>query len=99
MTKKRAFFFIFPSDESQKWLGLALNTPVLFGYSISSYWRMRGRWWFWALFSLLVVGHVTFFVIVLKQVRHWPLIWFALLYAPESLVIDTSVSFVRRRLG
>ncbi len=84
------------SDETfNKWGGLVLNTPVLFGFVIKQsrrYWRTKVYWI--AIGSLLVV-HTVVFWLILHNVHQWRLAWFLLMYPVELpfiiMVLDWTV--------
>lgn len=78
-----------------KWIGLAAETAVLFGYVVRAmrqYWRNRR---FWAGFLGFLVAHSAAYVVVLLRVEQFPLLlfvfvgyaeWLALAYMLELLL-------------
>lgn len=66
------------SAAAMKWLGLALNTPILFWYAVRDYrqdWRYPR---FWGIVLALLIVHLGLFSIVLMQVDRLGLLWFVL---------------------
>jgi hypothetical protein len=60
-----------------KWIGLAVTTLILFGYAVADYRRYYGRLSFWATVLALLAVHVGLFILVLKHIESWGLLWFA----------------------
>jgi hypothetical protein len=83
-----------PSESALKWIGLAVNTPILFGYAASEY---RGDWRqarFWVVILGLVAVHLGIFSIILTHVRHWGWLGFIVLFPIEQSGIEGVLSLV-----
>ncbi len=63
-------------DAFIRWGGLAGFTLGLFGFFIGDSEKILRQWRFWALFAILLVVHLTAFVIVLLHIEEWRLTWF-----------------------
>ena len=62
-----------------RWIGLIANTPVTLGYPLSwfrHHWRV---WRFWSVWALLLLVHLLAFVVLLKHVEHFGLLWYVVL--------------------
>jgi hypothetical protein len=81
-------------DAFIRWDGLAGFTIVLFGFFIGDSEKVLRQWRFWALFAILLVVHLTAFVIVLSRVEEWRLTWFMVIvveYLPFRFLRDRFV--------
>lgn len=91
--------FYAPSDDFvTRWVGLAVNTAILFGYAIRRHWQYSRSLQFWLVLSALLLVHLGVYITTLRSVDNWKAIWFFFLYMPEEITIDTVVGFVRHRL-
>jgi hypothetical protein len=59
-----------------RWGGLAGFTAVLFGYFVGDSRQHLRQHQFWVLTAILLVLHLTAFVILLSHVEEWKLMWF-----------------------
>jgi uncharacterized membrane protein YccC len=74
-------------SEVFKWPGLAVNTAIVFGYTIKSnrvLWKRRS---FWVTFFLLLCAHLFAFVIVLRLVDEFRPVWWIVIVPIESVVV------------
>lgn len=87
------------SDEEAitKWGGLAGNTLILFGYTISRHKPLRRIHSFWISLAVLLALHVSIFIFLLLQVAHWKILWFVAMYPIEAPLIDTVVFWATDR--
>ena len=66
-----------------KWLGLSVNTALVFGFLV--YW-FRNQWRsfrFWSVLLALLVIHCLVLVIFLQRIDKFPLSWYVLLNSAE----------------
>jgi cell division protein FtsW (lipid II flippase) len=87
------------SDEEAitKWGGLAGNTLILFGYTISRHKPLRRVQSFWATLIALLIVHLAIFVPLLLRVEHWKVLWFVAMYPIETPLIDMAVYWATDR--
>ena len=76
-----------------KWMGFAGMTAVVFGYAIKACRRLWGTLKFWALLGLFFAVHSGLGVLVLMNVPTVPLVFYALLTAPEYVVLARCLGF------
>jgi hypothetical protein len=88
-----------PSDEQNitKWGGLAGNTLILFGYTISRHKHLRRTRSFWASLVALLVAHLLVFVLLLLSVDHWRILWFVAIYPIETPLIEMAIIWATER--
>ena len=82
----------FHSDRSGaeigKWLGLAVNTPIVFGYAIKGSRPSRKRASFWGTIFLLLCVHLLASIYVLRQIEELKAFWWIVIVPAESIVIN-----------
>jgi hypothetical protein len=91
------------SDESLanwgKWAGLAAETALLFGYVI----KQRRRLWrnnlFWRTLAGLLFVHTAGFSVILRNVEHWRMVWYLLIWPVEFALIATTLTWMTDRFG
>jgi len=71
-----------------KWVGLAGETMILFGYAIRAHRRFVRRLSFWLVILALLGVHLSVFIVILSKVEHWKVLWFLLAYPVENIAID-----------
>jgi hypothetical protein len=76
------------SITTMKWLGLAAQTPILFGYAIVDNRRFWKRLSFWTAISGLLFIHLVIFWGVLTHVEAWSPLWFVAFFPLENIAID-----------
>jgi len=84
---------------SARWVGLAVMTLIAFGYPLRwyrSYWR---RALFWVAFLGLLLIHLAAFVVVLREVERFGLLWFAILTPLEWTLIRPILERTGRASG
>jgi len=72
-----------------KWLGLAANTLIVFGYTIKFnhvLWKRRS---FWVTVFLMLFVHLFAFVIVLRLVDAFRSIWWIVIVPIEYFIVGT----------
>jgi hypothetical protein len=83
-------YAIFGHDNTDpKWVGLGIDTLVVFWY-LATY--NRARWpqpKFWLLLTVLLIAHSAAFIFVLVRVSRVPLIWFVLAAMAEGILFDS----------
>jgi hypothetical protein len=70
-----------------KWLGLAANTLIVFGYTIKEnriFWKRGSFWW---MMSLLLFVHLSVFVTVLCRIDELRPFWWIVIIPMESVVV------------
>ena len=83
-----------PSESAWKWIGLAVNTPILFGYAASEYRRDWRQPRFWGVILVLLAVHLGAFSIILTHVSRWGWLGFVLLFPIEQSGIEAALSRV-----
>ena len=78
-----------------KWGGLAVNTLIVFGYTIRNNPRSRKVLSFWALIIVILFVHLLFFSLVLEASEQWKLGWWVLVAPIEYLLIGLALGLVR----
>jgi hypothetical protein len=80
------------SDFPVRWVGLVLNTPLVFWLLI----RTRRDFWrtalFWAAIGALFVLHSAVYTVLLLKVDQWPLVWFVPCVVVEVLVFSVALN-------
>ena len=76
------------SGNAVKWAGLAIQTPLLFGYAIVDHRRMHKQISFWAVILVLIVIHLAVFFAVLRRVESWSPLWYVAFFPLENVAID-----------
>jgi len=74
-----------------KWVGLAVHTAIVFGYTIRqcrAFWSRRSYWI--TMFVLLCV-HLLFFITVLRAISEWRLVWWAIINPFEFVALGTAL--------
>jgi hypothetical protein len=69
------------------WIGLCLNTMVVFGFVVKRcrrYWRVQRFWW--TTLGLLL-AHLAIYIVSLSRVDHFPLLWYVILNPVEWSVV------------
>jgi hypothetical protein len=75
------------SPVNSVWIGLSLNTMVVFGVVVKrhrKYWRVQRFWW--TTLGLLV-AHLAIYIVLLSRVDHFPLLWYVILSPVEWSVV------------
>lgn len=75
-----------------RWVGLALNTPLVFWLLIRGrrqLWRQGSFWW--AVGGLFALHSISFTVVLLKA-DQWPLVWFVPSDVIEVLAFSVTLS-------
>jgi hypothetical protein len=80
------------SITTMKWLGLAVQTAILFGYAIVDNRRFWKRLSFWAAISALLLIHLGIFWTVLTHVEAWSPFWFVAFFPLENIAIDGTLA-------
>jgi len=75
-----------------KWIGLGGATAIVFGYAIRTHRLLVQRLSFWLVILVLLVIHLSIFIVILKRVEHWKILWFVLAYPVEDIAIDGALS-------
>jgi len=82
-----------------KWVGLAAETALLFGYVI----KQRRRLWrnriFWRIITGLLFVHIAGFWVLLQNVENWRMVWFLLIWPVEFALVTTTLDWVMDRFG
>jgi len=81
-----------------KWGGLAVNTLIVFGYTIRHN-RPSLRRAFWALILLLFVVHAGVFMAVLGRLAEWKVAWWAVVTPAEYFLIRSVIVLAGHRRG
>jgi hypothetical protein len=79
-----------------KWIGLAGQTGVVFGYvgrAMRSYWKNRR---FWAGYLGFFAAHLVAYVVVLLRVERFPLLWFVVIGYIEWVALAYLLELVLR---
>src|SRR5665213_2316985 len=76
------------SQANIKWLGLAVQTPILFGYATIDHRDSWKRSSFWAVITALLLAHVGIYFAVLTRVEMWSPLWFVAFFPLENIAID-----------
>jgi hypothetical protein len=71
-------------ESAWKWIGLALTTPILFGYAVKEYRRDWSHLRFWCVVLLLLAAHLALFSIILAHVNRWGMLGFVLVFPIEN---------------
>jgi len=79
-----------------KWLGLAGNTLILFGYSVKSNRRLWRLLPFWISLAACLVLHLAVFIWILLVVDQWKVLWFLIMYPVETPLIEVAVNWAVR---
>jgi cell division protein FtsW (lipid II flippase) len=91
------------SDESLanwgKWAGFAAWTAVLFGYVMKQRRRLRSNHLFWSTLAGLLFVHTAGFSVILRNVEHWRMVWFLLIWPVEFALIATTLTWMMDRFG
>jgi lipopolysaccharide export LptBFGC system permease protein LptF len=74
---------------------LAVNTLIVFGYTIRNNPRSRKVLSFWALIIVILFVHLLFFSLVLEASEQWKLGWWVLVAPIEYLLIGLALGLVR----
>ena len=80
-----------------KWGGLAVNTLIVFGYTIRNTRPSDRSGSFWVLMLLLLVLHLGVFTGVLLRLPEWRTTWWAVVISVEYFLIGSLVVLVGRR--
>jgi hypothetical protein len=86
-------------SEVLKWSGLAVNTAIVFGYTIKFnrvLWKRRS---FWVILFLLLCVHLFAFVIVLRLVDEFRPVWWIVIVPVESVVVGIVLIATGHRRG
>ena len=76
---------------ANKWIGLIIETPVLFGYAIFDHRRFHKRSSFWLVILALIVVHISIFLVVLSHLEVWSPLWFVVLFPIENVCIEATL--------
>lgn len=89
-----------PSHEALvKWVGFAVFTPTIFGWTIKgSRWRWRNKV-FWATIGSLLFVHILAFWVLQRYIEHWSMLWFAIISTAEVPLLMTVVEWATHRFG
>ena len=87
------------SFPKSKWVGLAINTAVFFGYGISGNRRHWQHGLFWVVFVGLLVVHLGLWLEFLRSIQHSGFIWFATVGPAEYFVIYPVLDWAGRYSG
>lgn len=82
-----------------KWLALAVNTLIVFGYTIKFnrvLWKHRS---FWVTLFLLLFVHLFAFVVVLRLVDEFRPVWWIAIVPLEYFVVGTVLIATGHRRG
>jgi hypothetical protein len=79
------------SESTIKWIGLAVETPILFGYAVADYRRSWKRPSFWLVIVGLLAVHLIGFAVVLAHVRSWGPLLFVACFPVENVGIDAAL--------
>lgn len=79
-----------------KWVGLAVNTAIVFGYTIRENKSSFKRRSFWGILFLLLVLHLLVFSLLLRALDEWRVIWWAFVAPIEYVLIGSAVMLARR---
>lgn len=80
-------------DIAFKWVGFALNTMFVFGWSLRALRLFLKRSKLWAMVGGLLVLHGTIGALVISRVERLPLIWYVPLDAAEISVLIQLLSW------
>ena len=78
-------------ESAWKWIGLALTTPILFGYGVKEYRTAWGDRRFWSIVLGLLIVHLGLFFIILTHVARWGMLGFVLVFPIESAGIEAAL--------
>jgi hypothetical protein len=78
-------------ESAWKWIGLAVTTPILFGYAVVEYRRDWRQARFWGIILALLMIHLGLFSIVLSHVKSWSWLGFVVLIPIESTGIGAAL--------
>jgi hypothetical protein len=70
-----------------RWGALVCMALVTFGYPLKWYRSSWHAWQFWCAFGFLVVAHFTVYILALRRVEQFGVLWFAILNPLEWAVI------------
>jgi len=93
-------WFAYRSDGGQhesisRWGGLIVNTAILYGYVLKESRPFWHAWAFWLPWIAVLGLHMGAFIIILKHVEHWSVLWFLFMYPIEipglAIVCDWAV--------
>jgi hypothetical protein len=79
-------------EDASKWIGLAVNTVVLFGYIVSTHSRHARRPVFWGALLVLLVCHIGLFWMLFLIVPFWRPLWSVATVPLEYIAIDLTLS-------
>ena len=86
-------------DSLVKWGGLTGNTAILFWWVVKQYrehWH-KGAFW-WTIAGLFLI-HTTCFYVILRNVGHWRLAWYLLIFAVEFVPMTVVVDWTMDKSG
>ena len=90
--KWRAYLFTLPKGAALNWqrIALVLNTLVVFGFLVSWFRDALRSLSFWATLSMLLLGHMAAYLLLLDHTEGWPLAYYLVLN-PMELAIFTPI--------
>lgn len=74
-------------NELGKWVALASNTLIVFGFTIRYYRRSFRRFSFWGVLGLLLLFHLIFFIRLMQRVERWPYSSTMIILPGETMLI------------
>jgi hypothetical protein len=74
--------------------GLGGFTFGIFGLFVGDSAKVLREWRFWVLVAILLLAHLTAFVIVLSHVEEWKLTWFMVMVVEYPLFLFLRDKFV-----
>jgi hypothetical protein len=70
-------------NASADWVGLTINTLLLYGYILKATARLWRRWRFWFTAVAALCVHLAVFTVILLRAEHWKVLWFLPMYPIE----------------
>jgi cell division protein FtsW (lipid II flippase) len=86
-------------DFIDKWVGLSLNTAILYGYVINDGRRFWRLWGFWLATVSVLIVHLLVFIVILQRVDHWGTLWFLPMYPIELAILSIVCDWAVRLTG
>jgi cell division protein FtsW (lipid II flippase) len=77
-----------------KWLGLSVNTAILYGYVVKDGRRFWHVWGFWFATVAVLILHLIAFIVILRRVDRWGALWFLPMYPIEISILSVAYDWV-----
>jgi hypothetical protein len=84
-----AYLFVSPTKgQNINWrlVAIIVNTLIVFGFLVSWFRHTWRNAFFWAAFTILLLGHLAIYAIILGRIQHLPFVYYAVLNVIELAV-------------